>query len=167
MTDIEHEYMRFRPHPMDLVEQLVVDQEWPFDRQGEDDLTVGVGGQFSEYQLWFSWRHELDALQFCCCFDMKVPGLKRKEVHGLLAMINEKVSVGHFDIWPGEGVILFRHSLLLRGTGGATSEQIQDLVEIGLNESERFYPSFQYVVWGGKTPEDSLAAALLEPVGEA
>mgnify|MGYP004059826755 FL=1 len=51
MTDIEHEYLRFRPHPMDVVEQLVVDQEWPFDRQGEDDLTVGVGGQFSEYQL--------------------------------------------------------------------------------------------------------------------
>jgi hypothetical protein len=62
---------------------------------------------------------------------------------------------------------LFRHSLLLRGTSGLAVEQMEDLVDIAVAECERFYPSFQYVVWAGKTPQEALAAAILETVGEA
>src|SRR3978361_92085 len=46
-------------------------------------------------------------------------------------------------------------------------EQLNDLVEVAISESERFYPAFQYVVWAGKTPADALTASILETVGEA
>jgi hypothetical protein len=46
-------------------------------------------------------------------------------------------------------------------------EQIEDLVEIGMLECERFYPAFHYVVWGGKTPAEAVDAAMIETVGEA
>jgi hypothetical protein len=36
-----------------------------------------------------------------------------------------------------------------------------------LIDCERFYPAFQYVVWGGKSASDALAAAMIETVGEA
>ena len=36
-----------------------------------------------------------------------------------------------------------------------------------ITECERFYPAFQFVLWGGKSPADALAAAMLECVGEA
>ena len=48
-----------------------------------------------------------------------------------------------------------------------TPEQLNDLVEVAISESERFYPAFQYVVWAGKTPLDALTASILETVGEA
>ena len=154
-------------NPLDLIEQLVADHEWPFDRQGDEELTVGLGGKFCEFQLWFSWREEVGALHFSCAFDMKVPETRRRDMHSLIVALNEKLAIGHFDLWRDEGVVLFRYALLLRGSGGATSEQIEDLVEIALSECERFYPAFQFLIWGGKTPEEAVAAAMLETVGEA
>ncbi len=41
------------------------------------------------------------------------------------------------------------------------------LVESAIEECERFYPVFQFVLWGGKTPREALAAALIETQGEA
>jgi hypothetical protein len=41
------------------------------------------------------------------------------------------------------------------------------LVESAIDECERFYPVFQFVLWGGKTPREAIAAALIETQGEA
>jgi hypothetical protein len=84
-----------------------------------------------------------------------------------LASVNERLWLGHFGLWNEEGVPMFRHAVLLRGLGSASMEQIEDLVDIALNECERFYPAFQFVLWGGKTAQDAVAAALLDTVGEA
>ncbi len=62
---------------------------------------------------------------------------------------------------------MFRQTTLLRGSHGASVEQLEDLVEIALSECERFYPAFQFVIWGGKTPAEAVSAALLDTVGEA
>ena len=47
------------------------------------------------------------------------------------------------------------------------AESLEDMVDIAITECERFYPAFQFVLWGGKTPQDALTAAMLECVGEA
>ena len=36
-----------------------------------------------------------------------------------------------------------------------------------VNECERFYPAFQFLLWGGKKPQEAVEAALLETVGTA
>src|SRR3546814_19651494 len=89
LTEIE---TTSRLNPLDLVEQIVGEHEWPFDRQGQDELTVGVSGRYCEHQMWFSWREELGALSFTCAFDMKVPDNRRRDLHSLLAYVNEKRS---------------------------------------------------------------------------
>ena len=45
--------------------------------------------------------------------------------------------------------------------------QAQALVEIAVEECDRFYPAFQFVLWGGKSPADALEAAMVDPAGEA
>ncbi|HUN49544.1 MAG TPA: YbjN domain-containing protein [Candidatus Sulfotelmatobacter sp.] len=167
MTLHAHQSAATRRNPLDLIEQIVTEHEWPFDRQGDDELTVGIGGKWCDYQLWFSWREEVGALHFSCAFDMKVPETRRRDLHTLLVLLNEKLWIGHFDLWTDEGLLVFRQALLLRGGLGPTSEQIEDLVEIGLSECERFYPAFQFAVWGGKNPKEAIEAAMLETVGEA
>jgi hypothetical protein len=154
-------------NPLDLVEQIVTDHEWPFDRQGDDELMVGVAGKWSDYQLWFSWRADYGALQFSCAFDLKVSESRRRDLHSLIVLLNEKLWLGHFDLWQGDGLLVFRHALLLRGGFGPTTEQIEDLVEIALSECERFYPAFQFAMWGGKSPREAIEAAMLETQGEA
>ena len=42
-----------------------------------------------------------------------------------------------------------------------------NLIEVAISECERFYPAFQFVLWGGKSAEEAIAAAMLETQGEA
>jgi hypothetical protein len=46
-------------------------------------------------------------------------------------------------------------------------EQAGTLIEAAIDECERFYPVFQFVLWGGKSPAEALSAALIETHGEA
>ena len=66
-----------------------------------------------------------------------------------------------------EGIPVFRHAMLLRGASGASAESLEDLVDIAITECERFFPAFQFVLWGGKSPAEALQAAMLDCVGEA
>ena len=99
--------------------------------------------------------------------DMKVPKGRKAPVYELLALVNEKLWLGHFDVASDDNSPAFRHAVLLRGALGASVEQIEDLVDIALSECERFYPAFQLVVWGGKTADEAITAAMIDPVGEA
>ena len=46
-------------------------------------------------------------------------------------------------------------------------QQAETLVEAAIEECERFYPVFQFVLWADKTPQEAIAAALIETQGEA
>ena len=41
------------------------------------------------------------------------------------------------------------------------------MIEIAITECERFYPAFQFAIWGGKSPAEAIAAAMLETMREA
>src|SRR6185369_5535314 len=123
-------------NPLDLIEQIVLAHDWPFDRTSEREIAAEVTGRWCDYRLYFSWREDVNALHFTCAFDIRVPDGKAREVHSLLALINEKLWLGHFDLWGEEGMPLFRHSLLLRGTSGLAVEQMEDLVDIAVAECE-------------------------------
>jgi hypothetical protein len=154
-------------NPLDLVEEIVSAHDWPFERAGEEELLAQIAGRWGDYRLLFAWHPELCALQFSCALDVKVPDAKRRPVVDLLAMMNESLWAGHFELCPEEAAPIFRHSLLLRGAGGATVEQVEDLVDIAVAEADRFYPAFQFVIWGGKSAADAMVSALIDTVGEA
>ena len=51
--------------------------------------------------------------------------------------------------------------------GGLTLDQYEDLMHNAVEECERFFPVFQFVLEGDKSPQDAVEAAMLEPMGEA
>ncbi len=154
-------------NPLDLVEQVAIANEWPFHRQNEDELAADLSGHWCQYRLWFCWHPDLGVLHLSCALEMKVPANKRAAIHGLLALANEKLWLGHFDLWSEENLPVFRHAVLLREGAGMNGELLEDLVDIAVTECERFYPAFQFVIWGGKSPVEALTAAMLETEGEA
>lgn len=157
----------FFGNPIDLVEEIVSANEWAHDRASEEELVVEISGRWCDYRLYFVWQEELCAMHFSCGLDMKVPKGRRTAVYELLTLANEKLWLGHFDLSSEDNSPSFRHALLLRGVGAGSAEQIEDLVDIALSECERFYPAFQLVLWGGKRPPEAIAAAMIDPVGEA
>ena len=152
---------------MDLVEQVAIANEWSFQRQNEDELAAEISGHWCQYRMWFCWHPELGVMHLSCALEMKVPAGKRAQIYALLAMANEKLWLGHFDLWSEENLPVFRHALLLREGVGVSSELLEDLVDIAVTECERFYPAFQFVIWGGKSATEALTAAMLETEGEA
>jgi hypothetical protein len=154
-------------NPIDLVEEVVLANEWQHDRSSDEEMMVEVSGRWCEYRLIFVWQRETSTLQFSCNFEMRVPKLRRGAVYELLASVNERLWLGHFDLASGDQSPSYRHGVLLRGAGTASVEQIEDLVDISLTECERFYPAFQFVVWGGKSAEEAIASAMIDPIGEA
>ena len=154
-------------NPLDIIEEIVVANEWMFERNASDELIVELSGRWCHYRLFFVWQRDISALQFSCQFDLKVPATRRTVVHELLATMNSKMWLGHFEICAEDATPMFRHTLLLRGARGGAVEALEDLVEIALTESERFYPAFQFVIWGGKQPCEALASAMIDTVGQA
>ncbi len=77
--------------------------------------------------------------------------------------------IGHFELWSATGVLLYRHAAIVDGAeeGTMSLAAAELLVESAIDECERFYPVFQFVLWGGKTPKEALAAALIDTQGEA
>lgn len=154
-------------NPLDLLEELVSANDWPFDRPSEIEMAVQMTGHWTDYRVWSVWHEDLRAIYFACHFDCRVPSGKQARVKDLIAQFNETLWLGHFDFSQSDGAILFRHTVPLRGTPGASVEQLEDLVDTAVTECERFYPALQLVVWGGQSPGEALAAALMETVGQA
>lgn len=154
-------------NPLDLMEEIVAANEWLFDRASRDELAIEVQGRWSDYRIFAVWQHELGALQFSCQLELKVPPQRRGPVSELVAGLNGRLWLGHFDLGPEMVMPTFRHTLLLRGGSGASAEQIEDLVEFAIAECERFYPAFQFVIWGGKSASEAMASAILDTAGVA
>ncbi|GAN77618.1 type III secretion system chaperone family protein [Acidisphaera rubrifaciens] len=154
-------------NPLDIVEQIVTANDWAFDRRTTDEMAAEAPGKWCDYGLFFTWSHEISAMHFTCTFDLKVPANRRPALYELLALANERLWIGHFGMDSDDGMPLFRHAVLLRGAPGASAESLEDMVDIAITECERFFPAFQLVLWGGKTPPEALQAAMLDCVGEA
>ena len=155
-------------NPLDIVEQIVAANEWAFDRRTDCEMAAEAPGKWCDYGLYFSWSREISAMHFTCAFDLKVPEKQRAALYELLALANERLWIGHFGMDSRR-----RHAAVpalgaaARRARGAAPRASRTWSISRITECERFYPAFQFVLWGGKSPADALQAAMLECVGEA
>jgi hypothetical protein len=156
-----------RVNPLDVVERVAATHGWSFERAGDDEITLLVSGKWSDYQISYTWMFDIEALHLACAFELKVPERCRAEVQLLVSLINEQMWVGHFDLWPADGLVMYRHALVLAGGVEATGRQCERLLGTALDACERYFPAFQFVVWAGKPARESLDAAMFETHGQA
>ena len=164
LIDIEQERLS---NPVDVIEQIAALNDWAFERSGDDELTIAVGGHWCDYHISFSWMEDREAVHLACSFDLKVPEARKLEVMRLLSAVNEQMWIGHFDLWSQEGVIMFRQALLLSGGADPNNAQVERLLLTAIEACERYYQAFQFVVWAGKSAAEALETVLFETAGEA
>ena len=157
------------PHgnPLEVVERVASSNGWSFERAGEDEITILAAGKWTDYQVSYTWMFDIEALHLACAFELKVPERCRGEVKQLISMINEQMWVGHFDLWTQDGIVMYRHALVLAGGVEASGRQCEALLGTALDACERYFPAFQFVVWAGKGAREALDAAMFETAGEA
>jgi len=155
--------------PIDMLESYFQAHGWACERLGEDEVTANVQGSWTQYELRGVWRPEDRVLQFLALPDIRVPADKRLAVYETIGLINEQLWLGHFELWAASGLALYRNASLIEGDGESvlSLDQAETLIETAIDECDRFYPVFQFVLWGDKTPPDAIASALIETRGEA
>jgi len=156
-----------RGNPLDVVERMALTNDWSFERAGEDEIAILVRGKWADYRVSYTWMDDIEALHLACAFEFKVPDHCRTEVQHLLTLINEQMWIGHFDVWAKDGLVMFRHALVLSGGVTATDGQCEAVLSTALDACERYYPAYQFVVWAGKNARQALDAAMFNTVGQA
>ncbi|MEM6683485.1 MAG: YbjN domain-containing protein [Pseudomonadota bacterium] len=153
--------------PLDMVEHLFEANQWSFERESDDELTALVPSGWCDYQLRFFWRQSEGVLQAINMFDLKVPEAKRQQIWEALALINERLWMGHFESWAEGDALLYRHATFLDEHAALTADHAHALVQTAVGECDRFYPVFQFILWAGKSPAEAVEAAMLDTVGTA
>ncbi|MEB3415787.1 YbjN domain-containing protein [Alteriqipengyuania sp. WL0013] len=153
--------------PVDMLAQLFEARGWPCEFVEENEITGEVQGSWANYQLRAIWRQEDHVLQLLCLPDIRATEGRRANLHELISLINEQVWLGHFETWSKGGMILYRNAMMLGDDGMLDLSQAQALVENAVAECDRFYPAFQFSLWGEKSPREALDSALIDPAGEA
>lgn len=166
MSLMEIEFER-QSNPVDMIEFVASNNDWTFERSGEDEIAMTVEGHWADYHVSFSWMEEFEALHLACAFDIRVPENRVNEVIRLLSHVNGQVLMGHFDLWRVEDVVIFRQSLLLAGGAEPTNRQVEVLLSSAIEACEAYFQAFQLVVWSGMDAKSAMDAVLFETVGEA
>ncbi len=153
--------------PMEMLAALFDARGWRVESSNSGDFAGEIKGAWATYQLRAIWRGEDRVLQLLCLPDIRVSSDKRTAAHELLALVNEQLWLGHFDMWSDGGVLVYRHGAMLGDDNTLTLAQAQAMVETAVEECDRFYPAFQFVLWSDKPPRQALDAALIDAMGEA
>ena len=164
----EAEFDRDDAAPIDMLENYFAAHGWSYERE-DDEIVAKFKGSWTEYELRAIWREDDGVLQFLGFPDIRVADDRRAAVYETIGLVNEQLWLGHFELWSASGLVLFRHAALLEGgeeSGTLSLQQAETLVEAAIEECERFYPVFQFVLWADKTPQEAIAAALIDTQGD-
>ena len=167
--DLPHpeEDVEFGLDPLDVVERVLTAENLAFDRSDDGDLAFTLAGNWRDYELWFAWRPEADCLQLCVSLDLRAAKSKRNKSHALLALINPRVWLGHFELWAEDGEIVFRNAMSLQHGERPTMAQAASMIDSAVEAADRFYPAFDFLLKGDKSPEDAMSGCMFDTVGQA
>ena len=154
-------------HPIDIVEDLAAHHDWEFDRVTDDQIAMAVEGQWRTYSLTLAWSAQDETLRLICTFEMEPPEARMGELYDVLNRCNDMVWTGAFTYWTEQKLMVWSYGLCLAGGQMAGFEQIDRLISSAVLAAERFYPAFQLVAWGDRSPADAMKVAIAEAYGRA
>ena len=157
----------FSLNPIAVVEEVIHSKKWNFSRADEYELVAEIASQFCSYRLYFTWSEQIRAISFTVTFDIRFPESKSNHAYELISYINEKLWIGHFDITSKNGIPAYRHTVLESYDNEKMFSQLDDLMDIAIYESEKYYPAFQLVLFEDSKPKEALELCAFETIGKA
>ena len=167
MGNVEQDFLTDDIHPIDIVETLAERHAWDFDRIADDQIAMAIEGSWRTYSVTLAWSDYDETLRLICAFDMDPPIDTRPALYQVMERANDRCWSGCFTLWTEQKLMAYRYGLVLTGGASASPDQIAEMVGRAVTSSERFFPSFQLVCWGGETPERAMDIAMTEAFGRA
>lgn len=154
-------------HPIDIVETLAEHHAWEFDRITDDQIAMAVEGQWRTYSLTLAWSAQDETLRLICTFEMEPPEDRLATLYEALNRVNDGCWAGNFTYWHEQRLMVWRYGLVLTGGQIANHDQVDRMIAAAIGNAERFYPAFQLVTWGQRSPEDAMQVAIAGAYGRA
>lgn len=153
--------------PLETLEIFAKRADMDVQRVDETELHVTLSSPWRDVGIWFGWRIEAQVLQIGAPLELRIAESQEAELLKLLALVNERLWFGHFDRGDEETGIIYRNTAILPVGGALDDCQAEIILRGALDAFERFYPAFNFVIWGQMSAEAALEAAISETMGRA
>ena len=151
---------------LDVVEAVLSADTKAYERLDEE-IHFAAAISYCDLHGVFVAREDAPSLALSLIFDLKAPRLRRGDIASLLALLNEAIWLGHFELSSDDNSLSWRMVVPLIGRDTPEPAEVAAILAAGVDACERFYPAFNFLLWAGKTPEEAAEAALFETAGEA
>ena len=129
-------------NPIDCIE----DHIYKFDveplRYSADHLGLKCNGSWSKHEIAIVWNETNKIINFSTCYDFKNKGKVTKGIYSLISSINEKINLGYFHYYSKLETVFFKYHVSIKGFDYLTSEQIDDILNVVINECDKYFPAF-------------------------
>ena len=154
--------------PIEVLEQYFEARGWACERTAEGEIVASATGSWAQYELRGVWRPEDQVLQFLAFPDIKVAADKRTAIYESLSLMNEQLWLGHFEMWSGSGLVVFRHSTILDADDEVSvSNKPRRSLRPRSRSASASTRSFSSSFGAAKRQSEAIAAALIDTHGEA
>jgi len=154
-------------NPIDLIEDMAMGQDWAYQRTESEEIMIDLDAKWAEYRIQFFWQRDFNVLHLAMAIDMPFDPSLYGQVFELIACLNYRLVMGHFEFSLENHLIAYRLNQYLESPKMIKMSHIENLIHLSLSEVDRFYPAFQLVTSKEKTAQEAMSVALLDTMGEA
>ena len=119
-------------NPTEVVEDFILSQDWAYQRLSAHEVAAEVDGHWGLFRLQFYWQEEYNVFHLTCLLDLRVHAREIKELYHLLSLLNERLVVGHFELFSEESIPAFRHSFMISNPQALQTDLIESLISLSL-----------------------------------
>lgn len=149
-------------NPLDGLARLALAEGFDRERIGENDLHMGLPGRWCNHHVSFTWKEDEGLLQLYLVFETRIPAEQAGGIRDLISKLNARMTLGHFDYWDGDAVLVYRQTTCLSGHARLNTAQAMTLIAAATEAAEKAYPAMHYVLWADKTPDEAIEQALFD-----
>jgi hypothetical protein len=152
---------------MDIVEVLVTKLGLSFSRVDENEMSIILVGDSSEYCMSVILMPDYDIVRFACDMNLIVPPEKYRSVVDALAKANERVLMGCFGFVSNSRRIMYTITVPFISSFVIDEAVIEAIIEVAICESDKLYHYFCMAIENIELPDFPSSVLFLESAGEA
>ncbi len=109
----KHSYApSFRLNPLDSVEDLLIANDWVYNRLTNEELILDINGRSCDYTLCFTWNENSSLLKISCEIDEEIPEGKMGEAILVANELSQSMDIGFFFVNHDTKKLVHKYSLL-------------------------------------------------------
>jgi hypothetical protein len=142
----------------DTLIQYLEEDEWKFTRlEGENTIVLTFNCANATYLCYAQARESQQQIVFYSIYPLRAPEEKRMLAAEFAARVNYGLVLGNLELDMNDGEVRYKTSVDVAASG-FSPDVLRSLMQVNLSTSDRYYPAFTSLLYGGMTPADAVAS---------